>query len=166
MQYQKYNTTKNDPNYVQYWESHFQKMDLWYDWIILKAAMYTHLGDAIEECNVSMFEAKEILWRAYVAATTNNMNSPFCALYQNFVDNISEAEVPLFVAHTTIGISMLNGMTQEEAIAHYQSWLVADPNNARFGEYFITEQLAVLPVSRFYELRGFHAMLAASRKLG
>ena len=139
----KYKTPKNAPQCVQYWDAQFQSMELWFDWLIVKAVVEESIPMIRKESGCSKKEALDLAWSAYCAAICGHQDSPMRDALLVFLSEISPAEKPLYVAYSAIGTDIHRGIPEDIAKSNFVQWLEDTPQNGRFGDYLLTADLKV-----------------------
>lgn len=138
-----YKTPKHELPAVKYWDRHFCKMDLWFDWVLFKGILESRLPDFQDEFEVGKREARELAWDAYCAASMGDDESPLMEPFMNLVQAIRDDEIPVFVAHTTIGADIHHGDSEYEAQKSFITWLNEDKLNPVFGNYALQVNFSV-----------------------
>ena len=144
----KYVTEKDEPKCVHYFERHFVHLSFWFDWILLKANMYRNIPYLKKELDCSDPIAKKVIWNAYIAASTGDEDSPVMEAFEGLLQHIPPEELPLYLAHTTIGSNINDGISEKKSIKEYKEWLQEDPENPIFGNYILLEDFSVVPVPK------------------
>lgn len=139
----KYKTPKNAPLCVQYWDAQFQSMELWFDWLIVKAIVEESIPMIRRDMRCSQKEARDLAWSAYCAAICGQQDSPMIDVLLAFLSEISPAEKPLYVAYSSIGCDIHHGIPEDIAKSNFVQWLEEAPQNCRFGDYLLTSDLQV-----------------------
>lgn len=144
----KYVTEKDEPKCVHYFERHFVHLSFWFDWLLLKANMYRNIPYLRKELECSEPIAKKVIWNAYIAASTGDEDSPVMDAFEGLLHQIPPEELPLYLAHTTIGSNINDGVSEKKSIKEYKEWLQEDPENPIFGNYILLEDFSVVPVPK------------------
>lgn len=136
----KHTTSSLEPSYVQYWDTQFAKLDLWWNWLICKTVVDLQLPEVQHLFTCNKQKAYKLIWGAFIASTHDNDNdNPMIEAYTNLLQSIKPEELPLFMCHINIGSSMHDGCNEKEATAIYLAWLSEKPSNRIYGKYQITD---------------------------
>ena len=121
-------------------------MSLCDSWVELRQSIESHTHEVMEQFSCTYRAARTLVWTTYAHAAGGEEDNPFQELYIEFLQNLSEEELPLFICHTGVGLDMFEGRTESEAIDLFHEWLLEDDDNAIFGGYKITKDFEVFPV--------------------
>ncbi len=142
------------PMCVRYWDRQFANLGFIHQWDALKQIVNEQLPIIRHEFECSHRESLEIAWETYIDASNGEVDNPFQQVYIQLVQSLSEAELPLYLCHTSIGSDIHLGLSESDAIAQYQQWLQDDPEHPIFGQWALTQTLQVIPIEQF--LAGDH----------
>ena len=127
---------------VKYWNEQFQDLCFWDDFVILKRAIEKRAYKLILKDDISPQEAVQLSWISYIDAVLGAESSVITE-YTLLVQHISDAELPLYLAHTTIGTDIFDGASEQDAQQQYLTWLTDNPKNPIFGEYLLRQDFTV-----------------------
>ena len=148
MKYEKYQSDKNSPKSVKYWDSKFIKTDFWIDWILMKAEVESFLAEVKEEFKCKDRKALRIVWSSFIEATCGDEESPMWDITGDFIRGLSEYNMAFYLIHLSIGSDIHDGMTEQEGIDRYVEWLKDSKGNGVYGEYKVTTNLEIVPVGK------------------
>ena len=146
-------TTRFDPPCLRYWDRMFKTMALWSRWLPLKERVKSEYRFIQHHLECSYREAKQMAWMTYIESTSGEQNNPFADVHTNFIRNVSDIELPLFLCYLCIGTNIQNGHSEEEAIQLYKKWLDEEPENPIFGEWAVTQELKIVPLQTWLNTR-------------
>ena len=151
--YTKYKTPQNQSKAVKYWDKVYHGSDFWFDWIALKTTAEYHAKEIQEEEGLSLKEAREIVWNAYIDATEGNEDSPMWIAYEDFCMSLSDIGFAIYTPHLTIGTNIHYGHSEKKAKKMFVDWLRKSPKNPVYGLYRINEDLEILQTKKLKKLR-------------
>jgi hypothetical protein len=139
-----YKTPRSATRCVKYWDKAYKNKGYYFDWQVMKAVVESKIGEIKEDLNVNATMARKVSWNAYCAAIEGDEDNPLWEAYVDFMDVITDEDLPEFVMVQTIGSDLHAGHTEKEAKRAFVGWLKEDPENGKFGDYRITTRLTVI----------------------
>ena len=144
--YTAYKTPRHLPRCVKYWDKVFKEKSYFHHWRVMHAVVESTIDEVVDDLELPKRKARSVVWNAYCAAVQGDKESPFFDHLQDLIEVINEKEMPLFIAHSSIGCDIHLGMTELEAREAIVEWLNEDPENGIFGAYRLTSQLTVIRI--------------------
>lgn len=142
---------ETDPIYMQYWNQRFKSRGFWFDWQIFVQNCEHHIPRIMSEEGMKATAAREAVWISAGEAHEKDGGSFLFDEYTDFVSILPPEDLPYFLCHFDIGISMMWGATEEEARESYVEWLHEDILNAIWGHFAITDDLKVVDLATYLE---------------
>ena len=148
MKHEKYQSPKNSPKSVVYWDSKFIHSNFWMEWIIMKAEIEHFLPQVKAEYKCKDRKGLRMLYSSFIEATCGDDESPLWDITGDFVRSLSEHDLAYYLLHLSIGSDIHDGMTEQEGIDRYIEWLNDNRMNGTYGDYKVTTELEIVPVGR------------------
>ncbi len=146
MTYKPYKISKKSPKCAKYWEKHFKFKSYYFDWQVMYSVVESKFEEISLELGISLKKSRKVAWNAYCAAIEGEEESPLWEDYCDFMDAITEQDLPGFVMLQTIGSDLHAGHTEKMAKAAFIEWLKEDPKNGVFGDYLLGTDLKTVKI--------------------
>ena len=144
MKHKAFKTSRVEDDAVKYWDKHFRKLPVWFDWLIVRTRADEQIPEIQKALECFKPEAREIVWGAFVSAFTNDdEDNPMEPVYLDFMSTLTPELVPVVHARLNIGADIFHGATEDTAFHRHIEWL-SEGDNAEFdGGYQLTPNFEV-----------------------
>ena len=134
---------------IRYLDVNFRTMRLCFSWVVLKNVLNRQIETYQKAACCSKKEAQSVIWTMFIDINFVQEETYLLRDILDFIVSIDDDELPLYVLHLHIALSISKGISEENAIAQYRQFLRETPAHAIFGDYAITQDFQIIPASEY-----------------